>query len=101
MSRGDFYQLKVKGHLEPHWSARFAGLTIESEHGEMMLSGWILEQATLHGLLIQIRDLGMPLLSVQRLDQPLPGEAEGAVRFYLAITSFYLRHHLGWRRVLL
>lgn len=74
MAQPEFYQIKVKGHLDRNWSGRFGGLMIESEHGETMIFGWLPDQAALHGLLIQIRDLGLPLLSFQRLDPPPQGE---------------------------
>ena len=59
------YQIRVKGHLDPLWSHWFDGLTIVNEaHGEAVLAGLIADQAALHGVLMRIRDLGLPLLAV-------------------------------------
>ncbi|MCP4420610.1 MAG: hypothetical protein GY805_28725 [Chloroflexi bacterium] len=62
------YQIKIKGVLDARWSDRFGGLTITSKGGETTISGPIMDQAALHGLLMQIRDLGLPLLSVKRFE---------------------------------
>ena len=60
-----YYQIKVKGHLEDHWSAWFDNMTISNEaNGEAILHGSRPDQAALHGILIKIRDLGLPLLAV-------------------------------------
>ena len=59
------YVITVKGHLDDHWSAWFEGLTITNgANGEATLAGPVLDQAALHGLLIKIRDLGLPLIAV-------------------------------------
>ncbi|GAC1302685.1 MAG: hypothetical protein NVSMB27_42590 [Ktedonobacteraceae bacterium] len=59
------YQIKIKGHLDRHWTDWFGGLTITLEvNGETLLTGAVVDQAALHGLLRKVRDLGMPLLSV-------------------------------------
>ena len=64
----EFYQITVKGHLNPNWANRFEGLTITLEdNGETLLTGPVVDQAALHGLLRKVRDLGMPLLSVTRV----------------------------------
>ena len=68
LSKGTYYQIKVKGHLDTVWSERLGGLQISSTGGETTLIGLIIDQAALHGLLIQIRDLGLPLLLVQQTD---------------------------------
>ena len=65
--KGAYYCIKVKGVLDPTWSARLGGLQIASACGETTLSGRIIDQAALHGLLMQIRDLGLPLLLVQQI----------------------------------
>ena len=63
--RPTIYQIRVKGHLGPQWTDWFEGLVISLEdNGETMLSGVVVDQAALHGLLRRIRDLGMPLVSV-------------------------------------
>ena len=62
------YQIRIKGHLGPHWADWFEGLTITLEdNGETLLTGQVVDQAALHGLLRKVRDLGMPLLSVTRV----------------------------------
>jgi hypothetical protein len=64
------YQIKVKGHLADHWSDWFDGMqiTIDPEEGETILSGAVVDQAALHGLLIKVRDLGLTLLSLNRIE---------------------------------
>jgi hypothetical protein len=58
------YQICIRGHLDPQWSAWFAGLTITLKDGNTLLTGDVIDQAALHGLLKRVRDLGMPLISV-------------------------------------
>jgi hypothetical protein len=70
------YQIKVKGHLGHQWTDWFDGLTITLEEGgDTLLTGSVVDQAALHGLLKKVRDLGMPLLSVNRVK---PGQADTA-----------------------
>jgi hypothetical protein len=60
------YQISLKGHLSHQWTEWFAGLTITlEEDGNTLLTGPVVDQAALHGLLKKVRDLGMPLLSVK------------------------------------
>lgn len=59
------YRIRLKGHLADRWSAWFEGMTITNEaNGEAILHGPLPDQAALHGVLIKIRDLGLPLLEV-------------------------------------
>lgn len=59
------YHIRLKGHLASHWSAWFENLTITNQpNGESLLCGRLADQAALHGVLIKIRDLGLPLLAV-------------------------------------
>ena len=59
------YQIRIKGHLSPQRIDWFDGLTIIlEEEGDTLLTGPMVDQAALHGLLKKVRDLGMPLLSV-------------------------------------
>jgi len=59
------YQIRLKGHLDDQWTDWFEGLTITlEEDGTTLLSGPVADQAALHGLLKKVRDLGMPLVSV-------------------------------------
>lgn len=62
------YQIRIKGHLGRQWSDWFGGLTITLEDdGDTLLTGVVVDQAALHGLLKKVRDLGMPLVSVNRV----------------------------------
>jgi hypothetical protein len=59
------YQIRIKGHLGQQWAEWFGGLTITlEENGETLMTGLVIDQADLHGLLRKVRDIGMPLLSV-------------------------------------
>ena len=63
------YQIRIKGHLSHLWAGWFEGLTITlEEDGNTLLTGIVIDQAALHGLLKKVRDLGMPLLSVNRVN---------------------------------
>ncbi len=62
------YQIKVKGHLDISCSNRFHGMTMKLEDkDETLISGDVIDQAALHGLLKQFRDLGIPLISINPL----------------------------------
>jgi hypothetical protein len=59
------YQIRIKGHLGRQWTGWFEGLTITlEEDGDTLLTGPVIDQAALFGLLKKVRDLGMPLVSV-------------------------------------
>jgi len=63
------YEIRLKGHLDDRWSDWFGGLTITlEEDGDTLLTGQVVDQAALHGLLKKVRDLGMPLVSVSPLE---------------------------------
>ncbi|MCB9150395.1 MAG: hypothetical protein H6641_16695 [Caldilineaceae bacterium] len=69
-----FYQIRLHGHLAPQWQTWFDELTIVlAANGETLLTGPVVDQAALHGLLKKVRDLGMPLMAVVRLDSA-PGQ---------------------------
>ena len=71
------YQIKIEGHLSHQWTDWFEGLTITLEdNGDTLLTGPLVDQAAVHGLLKKVRDLGMPLLSVNRLN---PGQADASI----------------------
>ncbi len=60
-----YYSIRLKGHLDRHWSAWFDHMTITNEaKGEAVLHGPLSDQAALHGVLIKIRDLGLPLIAL-------------------------------------
>lgn len=64
------YEICVEGELDPCWSGWFEGMVISAQRGETVLSGPVRDQAALHGLLGKIRDMGLPILSVRRLERP-------------------------------
>ena len=67
--RQEVYCITIKGHLDSEWSDWFDGLNITMvDNGETILSGPIVDQTALHGVLIKIRDLGLPLLSLIRVE---------------------------------
>ena len=67
--RQEAYQIVVKGHLDSEWSDWFDGLTITLVgSGETILTGPLADQTALHGVLIKIRDLGLPLLALVRIE---------------------------------
>ena len=70
------YQIRLKGHLRPQWTDWFEGMTITLEdNGDTLLTGPVVDQAALHGLLKKVRDLGMPLVSVSPVE---PGQADAS-----------------------
>jgi hypothetical protein len=75
-SRPVFYQIRLKGHLGQQWAASFEGLTLTlEENGDTLLTGPVVDQAALHGLLRKVRDLALPLLAVTLVE---PDQAESS-----------------------
>ena len=71
------YEIRIKGHLDKRWAGWFGGLAVTlADNGDTLLTGPVVDQAALHGLLRKVRDLGMPLLSVIRV-QPGQEDAPG------------------------
>ena len=70
--RVTIYEIRVRGLLDPQWSSWFDGLRVEDAGpDETVIVGPVSDQAALHGLLTRVRDVGLPLLSVRVLDEPL------------------------------
>jgi hypothetical protein len=68
------YQIRLRGHLDRRWTGWFEGMTIQlDDTGETLLTGSVVDQAALHGLLKKVRDVGLPLLSVNYIT---PEQAE-------------------------
>ena len=68
------YEIRLKGHLDSQWADWFEGMTISLEdNGDTLLTGPVIDQAALHGLLKKVRDLGLPLVSVCPVE---PGQAD-------------------------
>jgi hypothetical protein len=67
------YRIRVQGHLAQRWAGWFDGLHLTNESdGTTVLQGVVIDQAALHGLLAKVRDTGLPLVSVTRLDADAP-----------------------------
>jgi hypothetical protein len=63
------YEIRLKGHLDSRWATWFDGLSLSSENdGTTIVSGVVADQAALHGLLHKVRDIGLPLISVTRVE---------------------------------
>jgi len=70
------YQIRIKGHLGREWADWFEGLTLTAlDNGETLLTGAVVDQAALHGVLRKVRDVGLPLLSVVCVK---PGQADAS-----------------------
>jgi hypothetical protein len=69
------YEIRLQGHLKPRWAAWFDGLSLSlNSNGTTTISGFVADQAALHGLLQKVRDIGVPLISVTQV-QPDPPDA--------------------------
>ena len=63
------YEIRLRGHLDSRWAAWFDGLSLTNESdGTTIISGPVVDQAALHGLLQKVRDLGLPLVSVTQVE---------------------------------
>ena len=63
-----WYEIRLQGRLEARWAARFDGMTLTTGDGCTLLAGRVVDQAALHGLLHQLRDIGLPLVSVTQVE---------------------------------
>jgi hypothetical protein len=73
------YEIRIKGHLGPQWSDWFEGMiTTPQDNGDTVVTGLVIDQAALHGLLRKVRDLGVPLLAITEVqpDQQDPQKTE-------------------------
>jgi hypothetical protein len=75
MDKPTHYEIRIKGHLESTWADWFDGLTISNlDNGEALLSGYLLDQAALHGVLNRIASLGLTLIAVNAIPEKRSSE---------------------------
>ena len=90
------YEIRIKGHLDPRWTDWFEGMSIASQaNGDTLLTGQLVDQAALHGLLKKVRDVGLPLLSIIRIEpeQVAPDAPEGELPLTPAPASRSTLNH--------
>ena len=76
-SQPTIYRIRIKGQLDSQWTDWFEGLTITlEENGDTFITGPVVDQAALHGLLKKVRDLGLPLISVCTVEPRAEGTSE-------------------------
>ncbi len=63
------YEIHLKGVLDPSWSEWFDGFSITTHGNETVLNGIVIDQSALHGILAKINDLGLPIISVEKINQ--------------------------------
>ena len=69
----DIYRIRVSGHLDDRWSEWLGGMALQRrDDGTTLLVGPVVDQAALHGVITRIRDLGVPLLSVEKRSTEMP-----------------------------
>jgi hypothetical protein len=66
--RTSWYEIRLQGRLDPRWATRFDGMTLTTGNGLTLLTGPVVDQAALHGLLHQLRDIGLSLVSVSQVE---------------------------------
>jgi hypothetical protein len=67
-SGASWYEIRLQGRLDSRWSSRFDGMTLTTGDGFTLLTGPVVDQAALHGLLHQLRDIGLSLVSVTQVE---------------------------------
>ena len=72
LARPMTYQIRITGRLDSQWEEWFEGLTITLDGGDTLITGPVVDQAALHGVLKRVRDLGMPLVSVSPVEPGPP-----------------------------
>lgn len=71
------YQIRLRGHLDDQWGDWFGGVTLTlDDNGETLLTCAVVDQAALYGLLRKVRDLGLPLIAVNRIDRGQVNESD-------------------------
>ena len=71
-SEKKFYQIRIEGRVNLDWSASFEAVTVQhTDDGQTILSGVLPDQTALHGVLMRIRDLGLTLVEVKRIENPI------------------------------
>jgi hypothetical protein len=82
------YEIRLTGHLDAHWTDWFDGLAVTYDSdGTTVISGQIVDQAALHGLLQRVRDLGLPLVSVSQVQGGQPGQTPPRAIAHQAMTK--------------
>jgi hypothetical protein len=72
------YEIRIRGHLDPSWSGWFPGLAVTPRaNGDTILSGPVADQAALHGVLKKLRDLGLPLVSINQVEAEQTPRSDG------------------------
>jgi hypothetical protein len=80
-NQADIYQIRVKGHLGSNWADWFDGMNFTKEaNGDTLLTGPVIDQAALHGLLRKVRDVGIPLLSFLKVEPNQDDAADEGLR---------------------
>ena len=80
-SQSLIYRIRIAGHLGNQWADRFGGFTItREENGDTLLTGPVVDQAALFGLLKKVRDLGMPLISIDRAESTISDIEKGEMK---------------------